>query len=200
MVPCHGRELVQDTGLLTPFAASVSSRQGHKQFIARRHAHPPHRHPHCRTRVGSKSDEATTKQPGAFQARQCDQSSRLPRYTCGVHRQYTGSAGKITNCQIGVFAAYGSRHGHAFINRALYLPKTWTTDPARLAAAHVPEATAFATKPGLALAMIKRAMAAGVPFAWVAADSVYGVGEPPRVSRRLFGLDQAAKACTSVWA
>jgi SRSO17 transposase len=52
--------------------------------------------------------------------------------SCGVARQYTGSAGKITNCQIGVFAAYVSRHGHAFIDRALYLPKGWTDDPARL--------------------------------------------------------------------
>lgn len=97
--------------------------------------------------------------------------------SCGVHRQCTGSAGKITNCQIGVFAAYASRHGHAFIDRALYLPKTWSTDPARLVAAHVPEGTTFATKPGLALAMIDRALAAGVSFAWVAADSVYGVGD-----------------------
>jgi SRSO17 transposase len=97
--------------------------------------------------------------------------------SCGVARQYTGSAGKITNCQIGVFAAYVSRHGHAFIDRALYLPKPWTDDPARLAAAHVPPGTAFATKPRLACAMIERAIAAGVPFTWVAADSVYGVGE-----------------------
>ena len=52
--------------------------------------------------------------------------------SCGVGRQYTGSAGKITNCQIGVFAAYASRHGHAFLDRALYLPKSWTDDPARL--------------------------------------------------------------------
>src|SRR4051794_8516004 len=58
--------------------------------------------------------------------------------SCGVARQYTGSAGKITNCQIGVFAAYVSWHGHAFIDRALYLPKAWTSDPARLAGAHVP--------------------------------------------------------------
>ena len=58
--------------------------------------------------------------------------------SCGVARQYTGSAGKITNCQIGVFAAYVSRHGHAFIDRALYLPKQWTEDPDRLAAAYVP--------------------------------------------------------------
>jgi SRSO17 transposase len=97
--------------------------------------------------------------------------------SCGVARQYTGSAGKITNCQIGVFAAYVSRHGHAFVDRALYLPKAWADDPARLAAAHVPPGTTFATKPHLALAMIERVVAAKVPFAWVAADSVYGVGE-----------------------
>ena len=99
------------------------------------------------------------------------------RASCGVARQYTGSAGKITNCQIGVFAAYVSRHGHAFVDRALYLPKAWADDPARLTAAHVPPGTAFATKPRLALAMIERAVAADLPFAWVAADSVYGVGE-----------------------
>src|SRR4051794_7931688 len=58
--------------------------------------------------------------------------------SCGVARQYTGSAGKVTDCQIGVFAAYVSRHGHAFVDRALYLPKAWTDDPARLASAHVP--------------------------------------------------------------
>src|SRR3954468_21520794 len=96
--------------------------------------------------------------------------------SCGVARQYTGSAGKITNCQIGVFAAYVSRHGHAFIDRALYLPKEWTSHPARLAAAHVPSDVRFATKPQLGVRMIERAVAAGVAFAWVTADSVYGVG------------------------
>jgi SRSO17 transposase len=104
--------------------------------------------------------------------------------SCGVARQYTGSAGKITNCQIGVFAAYVSRHGHAFIDRALYLPKAWTDDPARLAAARVPPEVTFATKPRLALAMIERAITAQVPFAWVAADSVYGVGEIETALRR----------------
>ena len=104
--------------------------------------------------------------------------------SCGVGRQYTGSAGKITNCQIGVFAAYVSRHGHAFIDRALYLPKAWTDDPARMAAAHVPDGTTFATKPALAVGMIERAIAAGVPFAWVAADSVYGVGDVEMALRR----------------
>jgi len=103
--------------------------------------------------------------------------------SCGVGRQYTGSAGKITNCQIGVFAAYVSRHGHAFIDRTLYLPKAWTDDPVRMAAAHVPDGTSFATKPAIAAQMIERAIAAGVPFAWVAADSVYGVGAVERALR-----------------
>jgi SRSO17 transposase len=96
--------------------------------------------------------------------------------SCGVARQYTGSAGKITNCQIGVFATYVSRHGHAFIDRALYLPKQWTEDPNRLKAAHVPQEVEFATKPQMACRMIARALAARVPFAFVAADSVYGTG------------------------
>src|SRR4051794_31829086 len=104
--------------------------------------------------------------------------------SCGVARQYTGSAGKVANCQVGVFAAYVSRHGHAFVDRALYLPEAWTDDPARLPAAHVPPGVTFATKPRLALAMIERAVAAGVPFAWVAADSVYGVGEIEAALRR----------------
>src|ERR687892_2027138 len=85
--------------------------------------------------------------------------------SCGVARQYTGSAGKTTNCQIGVFAAYVSGQGHAFIDRALYLPKAWAEDPARRAAAHVPQQIAFATKPHLACAMIERAIAAGGPVA-----------------------------------
>lgn len=97
--------------------------------------------------------------------------------SCGVARQYTGSAGKVTNCQIGVFASYVSRHGHAFIDRALYLPKAWTDDKNRMTAAHVPDDIGFATKPALALAMIERAIAANVPFSYVAADSVYGVGD-----------------------
>src|ERR687886_26691 len=104
--------------------------------------------------------------------------------SCGVGRQYTGSAGKITNCQIGVFAAYASRHGHAFLDRALYLPKSWTDDAARLKAAHVPAEVGVATKPRLAKQMIERAIAAEVPFAWVAADSVYGVGEVETALRR----------------
>src|SRR5271154_4249140 len=97
--------------------------------------------------------------------------------SCGVARQYTGSAGKITNCQIGVFASYVSRHGHAFIDRALYLPKDWTDDSERLKVVYVPDEVGFATKPQIARAMIARAMAAKLPFCFVAADSVYGTGE-----------------------
>jgi len=96
--------------------------------------------------------------------------------SCGVARQYTGSAGKIANCQIGVFASYVSRHGHAFIDRALYLPREWTDDPERLKAAHVPAKVSFATKPQIARRTIARAIAAKVPFSFVAADSVYGTG------------------------
>jgi SRSO17 transposase len=104
--------------------------------------------------------------------------------SCGVGRQYTGAAGKITNCQIGVFAAYVSDQGHAFIDRRLYLPQDWTKNPARLRAAHVPEEVGFRTKPRLALDMVERAIQAGVPFAWVAADTVYGTGEVEMAPRR----------------
>ena len=110
--------------------------------------------------------------------------------SCGVARQYTGSAGKITNCQIGVFACYVGPRGHAFIDRELYLPKSWTDDPARMAKAHVPQeiidsaSGGFATKPALARAMIERAIAAKVPFSFVAADSVYGVGDMEMALRR----------------
>jgi SRSO17 transposase len=104
--------------------------------------------------------------------------------SCGVGRQYTGSAGKITNCQIGVFATYASRHGHAFIDRRLYLPKAWTDDRSRMTAAHVPPGTLFATKPVLARQMIDGAIAADVPFCWVAADTVYGVGDIEMELRR----------------
>lgn len=95
--------------------------------------------------------------------------------SCGVGRQYTGSAGKITNCQVGVFAAYVSSKGHAFIDRRLYLPKEWTENQVRRAATHVPTKTDFATKPSIAKKMIQEAIGAQVPFSWVTADSVYGV-------------------------
>jgi SRSO17 transposase len=94
--------------------------------------------------------------------------------SAGVQRQYSGTAGRIENCQIGAFVAYRSGRGHALIDRELYLPESWTTDRARCRAAGVPDEVAFATKPRLAQRMLERAMDAGVPFAWVSADEAYG--------------------------
>ena len=94
--------------------------------------------------------------------------------TVGTQRQYTGTAGRVENAQVAVYLTYAGRAGHAMIDRELYLPKSWTTDPARCAAAGVPEEVEFATKPALARAMITRALDAGVPVQWVAADEVYG--------------------------
>jgi SRSO17 transposase len=96
------------------------------------------------------------------------------QHSAGVARQYSGTAGRIENCQIGVFLAYASRHGQALLDRELYLPKEWTDDPGRCRQAGVPAERRFATKPQLAQAMLQRALAAGVPTKWVAGDSVYG--------------------------
>jgi SRSO17 transposase len=93
----------------------------------------------------------------------------------GVARQYTGTAGKRENCQVGVFLCYASKKGAAFIDRALYLPEEWTDDPQRLSEAGVPEGVGFSTKGKLAKAMLKRAFEAGVPARWVVADTVYGM-------------------------
>jgi SRSO17 transposase len=92
----------------------------------------------------------------------------------GVQRQYSGTAGRVENCQVGVFLGYASRRGHALIDRALYLPEVWAGDAGRRAGAGVPGGITFATKPKLGRAMLERALDAGVPCAWVAGDSVYG--------------------------
>ncbi len=92
----------------------------------------------------------------------------------GVQRQYSGTAGRIENCQIGVFVGYASPQGYTFIDRELYLPKSWTNDPERCRLAGVPEQVKFATKPQLARKMLERAFNAKVPAAWVTADEVYG--------------------------
>ena len=91
-----------------------------------------------------------------------------------MQRQYSGTAGRVENCQVAVFLSYASRRGHALIDRELYLPRSWTSDKARCAAAGIPEGTAFATKPKLARAMIRRALDAGTPTAWVTGDEVHG--------------------------
>jgi SRSO17 transposase len=92
----------------------------------------------------------------------------------GVQRQYTGTAGRIENAQVAVYLTYAAARGHAFIDRALYLPRSWADDPARREAAGVPADIKFTTKPALATAMISRAVQAGVPAGWVAGDEVYG--------------------------
>jgi SRSO17 transposase len=94
--------------------------------------------------------------------------------SAGVKRQYSGTAGRIENCQVGVFLGYASGNGRTAIDRALYLPQEWCNDPERRAAAGVPPTVAFQTKPQLATAMLERALDAGVPAAWVTADEVYG--------------------------
>src|SRR4051794_7667173 len=94
--------------------------------------------------------------------------------SAGVQRQYSGTAGRVEHCQVGVFLGYASRHGRALIDRALYLPEGWAGDAGRRAGAGVPGGITFATKPKLGAAMLERALDAGVPCAWVAGDSVYG--------------------------
>ncbi len=97
------------------------------------------------------------------------------RMSAGVQRQYSGTAGRIENCQLGVFLAYAvPGGGRALIDRELYLPESWTSDRDRCAQAGIGDEVAFATKPELARTMIERAIIAGVPFSWVAADEAYG--------------------------
>ena len=105
-----------------------------------------------------------------------DETGDLKKGTCsaGVQRQYTGTAGRIENSQVAVYLTYAAGAGHALIDRELYLPRSWTADPARCRAAGIPARTRFATKPRLARRMIARALEAGTPAAWVAADEVYG--------------------------
>lgn len=92
----------------------------------------------------------------------------------GVKRQYSGTAGKIENCQIGTFLSYATAKGHVFLDRRLYLPEEWCNDVERRAQAKVPQDVVFQTKPEQALAMLRRAWAAGVPMRWVAGDELYG--------------------------
>lgn len=105
-----------------------------------------------------------------------DESGFLKKgtHSVGVKRQYSGTAGRVENCQIGVFLGYASRKGQALIDRDLYLPQEWVADETRCQEAKVPQAVTFATKPALARQMLERAFAAQVPAQWVSGDSVYG--------------------------
>ena len=105
-----------------------------------------------------------------------DESGFLKKgtHSAGVARQYSGTAGRVENCQIGVFLAYASGQGQTLLDRELYLPKEWTEDRERCRQAGIPDERAFATKPALARQMLSRTFDAGVVLAWVTGDSVYG--------------------------
>ena len=120
--------------------------------------------------------------------------------SAGVQRQYSGTAGRVENCQVAVFLSYASPAGHALIDRELYLPRSWTADPARCAAAGIPQDTVFATKPTLARRMIGRALEAGCPAAWVTGDEVYGADPGLRadLERRQVGYVLAVAASHQV--
>ena len=122
--------------------------------------------------------------------------------SCGVARQYSGTAGRIENCQVGVFLGYATPKGRALIDRALYLPKEWADDRARRQSAGVPGAVRFATKLVLARRMVERALAAGVPAKWVTADAVYGSDYGFRSALEEMGLGYVVGVRTdhAVWA
>lgn len=120
----------------------------------------------------------------------------------GVQRQYSGTAGRIENCQIGVFLAYASPAGRVFLDRELYLPKSWAEDSARREEAGVPAEIPFRTKPQLAQAMLERALAAGVPAGWVTGDEAYGGDRRLRVWLEARDLPHvlAVKTTEPLWA
>lgn len=123
------------------------------------------------------------------------------RHSVGVQRQYTGSAGKITNCQIGVSLSVATPTAHLPVDFELYLPRSWADDPARRAEARIPAEVGFKTKPELALDMIHYAVADGVPPGVVLADSGYGDSSAFRAGLRAMGLDYAVgiHGPTKVW-
>jgi SRSO17 transposase len=122
--------------------------------------------------------------------------------SAGVQRQYSGTAGRIENCQVGVFLTYASETGRALVDRELYLPKEWAADPARRADPHVPERVGFQTKPRLAQAMLERALDARVPAGWVTADEVYGGDARLRafLEQQDLAYVLAVKATQPLWA
>lgn len=128
----------------------------------------------------------------------CDDTGFLKKGTASVavQRQYTGTAGRIENAQVGVFLAYASPSGRASIDRRIYLPASWSQDPDRCAAAGVPTTVDFATKPRLALDMVGDAVVAGVPARWVTGDEVYGNDPTFRAGVHELGLGYVlAVAC-----
>jgi SRSO17 transposase len=119
----------------------------------------------------------------------------------GVKRQYTGTAGKVENCQVGVFLTYFAPGGRTFLDRRLYLPQEWSTDQERRCEARVPTDVTFKTKPELAVEMLEHAWAEGVPMAWVTGDELYGDAPHMRdaISRAGKGYVLAVSCHTPVW-
>jgi SRSO17 transposase len=127
-----------------------------------------------------------------------DETGDLKKGSCtvGVQRQYTGTAGRIENSQVAVYLVYAGQAGHAFIDRALYVPRRWIDDPDRCRAAGIPDEVSFATKPALARQMIARALDAGTPAARVAGDEVYGTNPGLRADLESRGVGYVlAVAC-----
>ena len=122
--------------------------------------------------------------------------------SAGVQRQYSGTAGRIENSQIGVFLAYASDKGRTLLDRELYLPQVWAEDRERRREAGVPEEVVFRTKPELAQLMLERALESGVPFGWVAGDEVYGSDRNLRLWLERVGLFHvlAIKRNEKLWA
>ena len=122
--------------------------------------------------------------------------------SAGVQRQYSGTAGRIENCQIGVFLAYASAKGRTLLDRELYLPQVWAEDWERRREAGVPEDAGFQTKPRLAQRMLERALESGVPFGWVAGDEVYGNDRNLRLWLEREGIAHvlAIKSNEKLWA
>jgi SRSO17 transposase len=116
--------------------------------------------------------------------------------TVGVQRQYTGTAGRVENAQVAVYLVYAGDAGHAIIDRELYVPRGWIQDPDRCRAAGIPEQVGFATKPALATAMLRGALDAGIPAAWVTGDEVYGADPKLRAELETRGIGYVlAVAC-----
>jgi len=132
-----------------------------------------------------------------------DESGFLKKgtHSVGVKRQYSGTAGKVENCQIGTFLSYATHRGHVFLDRRLYLPEEWSEDGGRRARAQVPEEVCFQTKPEQAAQMLEHAWAQGIPMRWVVGDEVYGESTALRDTIRKHGrwYVLAIKSDTQVW-
>lgn len=157
----NGWQMAECLGEETPYAL--------QQFLYRGRFSADKLRDVLRTYVGEKLGEA-----GGVMVVDDTGFLKQGKKSCGVKRQYTGTAGKITNCQIGVFLTYASSKGHAPIDRRLYLPEEWCEDMERRLAAGVPENVIFQTKPQMALEMIQSATEAGVSYTWVTGDCAYG--------------------------